>query len=355
MLGHNIWVLYPAQDSTDFKFLTPFNLSSIDLGLLKRYWGSGIGRLFFSMLAGTRILRLHPIHHFEVIHGHGDIFEAFVLKQFTKRLGIPLVMTIHSGLSRRHYYRWIARRVWRMADGIIAVSQDIAQDLENLEVHHSRLAVISSGVELSHFSPVTEQSRHEARRALGISETVFVITSVGRLTRTKGFEHLIKATQILTDMDSIQIYIVGDGPLRPELEFMARGTGNVRLTGSKPHDLVRRYLHAADLFVIPFVDQAGVIEGMPTSVMEAMATGLPVITTDSGGAKYAIEVIPDVTVVSQGDSQALANAILRFAKDSELRKHIGELNRERVMCRDWPRITSDVCQFYERIMTLPKG
>ncbi len=352
-LGHNVWVLYPTQDSTDFSSLTPFNLSSIDLGLLKTYWGSWAGRLFFSMLAGKRILLLHSMHHFSLIHGHGDIFEAFVLKQFAKRLDLPLVMTIHSGLSRRWHYRQVAPWVWRMLDGVITVSQEVAADLQAFGVRSDKVAVISSGVEVEQFTPPSTDSRRLARQELGIPGSVFVIVAVGNLNPMKGFRYLIEAVQ-LSQLNYLQVYIIGDGPLRSELGSLAPHVPPVQIVGSVAHDRVRLYLHAADLFVLPSVDLPGKTEGTPTAVIEAMATGLPVITTNSGGAKEVIAAITGVTVVSQHDSKALADAILRIARDSELRKHVGELNRDRVKRRDWPIVASEVCQFYERVITLPR-
>jgi glycosyltransferase involved in cell wall biosynthesis len=112
---------------------------------------------------------------------------------------------------------------------------------------------------------------------------------------------------------------------------------------------VRLYLQAANLFVLSSIDQPGLIEGTPTAVMEAMATGLPVLATDSGSAKNVIAAIPGLTLVPQCDSAALANAIGRLVQDAEACQRIGACNRERVASRDWPAIAAAVCQFYERI------
>jgi glycosyltransferase involved in cell wall biosynthesis len=248
----------------------------------------------------------------------------------------------------------VAPWIWRRVEGIIAVSQDVAKDLRELNVDSDRIAVISSGVELSQFVPITEDSRWLARQRLGISPMDFVIVGVGNLNPVKGFTYLIEALKHLGNLKNLQLFIVGDGALRSELESLAAQVSAVHLLGSTPHDQVQMYLHAADLSVLPSVDLPGKAEGTPTAVMEAMAVGLPIITTDSGGAKSVIEAVQGLTVVQQRDSKALADSILQFAKDSDLRKHVGEANRGRVMCRDWPRIAFDVCQFYERIMALPR-
>jgi glycosyltransferase involved in cell wall biosynthesis len=237
-----------------------------------------------------------------------------------------------------------------MVDGIIAVSQEIANDLEQLRVSPDRLTVISSGVEINRFDPKNNETRQEARSSLGLPDSAFVITSVGRLTPMKGFKYLVEAIQMLSDMDSAQLYIIGSGPSKEALEAMLGRTPQIHLLGSQSHDRVRDYLKAADLFVLPSVDRPGETEGTPTVVMEAMATGLPIITTNSGGAKHVVAAIQGVTVVPQRNSRALAEAIFRLAQDSGLRKHVGQLNQERIKSKDWPRIAYDVCQFYEMVI-----
>jgi glycosyltransferase involved in cell wall biosynthesis len=287
-----------------------------------------------------------------VLHGHGDIIEALLLQPVAKILNVPLVMTVHSGLNRRWHYRRVSPHVWCLVDGLIAVSPDIASDLQSLRVSPKRLTVISSGVDLSQFTPATEESRRKARATLGIPDAAFVITAVGRLVPMKGFKYMMEAMHMLTDNDSMHLYIIGDGLLKKELEAMAQDTPQIHLLGGQPHDRVRLYLQAADVFVLPSVTRPGETEGTPTAVMEAMATGLPVVTTDSGSAKNVMAVIPGLTLVPQRDSGALASALGRLAKDAAACQHIGACNRERVASRDWPSVAASVSQFYESIMGL---
>lgn len=112
---------------------------------------------------------------------------------------------------------------------------------------------------------------------------------------------------------------------------------------------MRTYLHAADLFVLPSIDLPGEGEGTPTGVMEAMAVGLPVVTTDSGGAKYLIASADGLTVVPQRDSRALAAAINQLIENPALREQLGQMNRQRVQERDWSRIAAAVCEVYRKV------
>jgi glycosyltransferase involved in cell wall biosynthesis len=346
-LGHKVWVLQPHYTSGQ---LAGFEVKCLPLGPLTSRYGYKSVTAFFAILAGFAAMQLHKRYRLDVLHGHGDIIEALILKQVAKFLNVSLVMTVHSGLNSCWHYRRVSPHVWHLVDGLIAVSPAIALDLQSLSVSPRRLTVISSGVELSRFTPPTEENHRKARATLGIPDAAFVLTSVGRLVPMKGFKYLIAAIQMLTDVDSMHLYIIGDGLLKSELEAMAQGTPQIHLLGGQPHDRVRLYLQAADVFVLPSVDRSGETEGTPTAVMEAMATGLPVITTDSGGAKYAIAAIQGLTMVPQCNSRALAEAISQLAKDATARARIGELNRQRAASRDWPRVASAVCQFYESIM-----
>jgi glycosyltransferase involved in cell wall biosynthesis len=347
-LGHKVWVLQPHYAPGK---LAGFEVKRLPLGPLTSRYGDKSVTTLFAILAGVAAIRLHKRYRLDVLHGHGDILEALMLKQVTKVLNISLVMTVHSGLNCRWHYRQISPHVWRLVDGLIAVSPYIASDLQSLRVSPRRLTVISSGVELSRFTPATEESRRKARATLGIPDDAFVITSVGSLTPVKGFRYLIEAVQRLPGTKALTLWIIGNGPLRAELEAIARkGTSQVHLLGSQPHDRVQLHLHAANLYVFSSIDQPGVIEGTPTAVMEAMATGLPVVTPDSGSAQHVIMAIPGLTLVPQRDSGALAGAIGRLVQDAAACQRIGACNRERVASRDWPSIATSVCQFYESIM-----
>jgi glycosyltransferase involved in cell wall biosynthesis len=347
-LGHKVWVLQPHYAPGK---MAGFEVKRLPLGPLTSRYGYKSVTTLFAILAGFTAMQLHKRYRLDVLHGHGDIMEALVLKPLAKILNVSLVMTVHSGLNCRWHYRRVSPHVWRLVDGLIAVSPYIASDLQSLRVSPRRLTVISSGVELSQFTPATEESRRKARATLGIPDDAFVITSVGSLTPVKGFKYLLEAVQRLPDTKALMLLIIGHGPLRAELEAIARrGTSQVHLLGSQPHDCVRLYLQAANLFVFSSIDQPGLIEGTPTAVMEAMATGLPVVTTDSGSAKNVIAAIPGLTLVPQRDSGALADAIGRLVQDAAVCQQIGAWNRERVACRDWPSIAASVCQFYESII-----
>jgi glycosyltransferase involved in cell wall biosynthesis len=344
-LGHKVWVLQPHHPRGEVE---GFRIEHIPLGPLTPKYGWESVTALFALLAGFKALFLYKQFGLDLIHVHGDVVEALVLKPFAWLMKVPLVMTMHSRLSLKRKYRMVAPSVWRMVDGVIAVSPDVARDLQALGVDPNRVSIISSGVELDCFAPPTSAARQVAKEALGIPREALVVAAVGNLNPMKGFRYLVEAMRSLSDVDNLQAYIIGDGPLRSELAALADGLPSVHLVGGVPHEQIQMYLYSSDLFVLPSIDLPGKAEGTPTAVMEAMAAGLPVITTDSGGAKYLIEAIPGVTLVPQRDSQALARAILKLAENAEFRKHLGQLNHQRVQERDWSHIAAVVCEVYKK-------
>jgi teichuronic acid biosynthesis glycosyltransferase TuaC len=348
MLGHKVLVFQPHHQEETSLATEDQRVYQVALGPLGPYWGSKVARMIFAGLTGTWILRLSRTHHFDVIHGHGDVFEAFPLRVAARFLRIPLVMTVHSCLNNARRYRIPASGLWTAVDRIIAVSQKVKQDLQAVGYPAGRIDVISSGVETSLFAQPTPQEKIAARHELGVDPVAFIVVAIGRLHPMKGFNYLIPAVKSLMVQHKMYCYVLGDGQQRQSLECSIGTDQRIFFVGSVPHEQISKWLHAADLFVLPSVDLSGQAEGTPTAVMEAMATGLPVVTTDSGGAKDLIATVDGCNVVPQRDSRALARAILELIENVELRQRLGQLNWQRSQERDWSRIAAAVGEVYKK-------
>ena len=166
------------------------------------------------------------------------------------------------------------------------------------------------------------------------SPTPLLIVAVGRLIAKKGFADLIRTCGLLAEVGkSFQCEIIGEGPLENELRAQIEQLNlqdRVALSGAKPQREVRQRLAAASVFVLPSVtDAEGGMDNLPTVIMEAMATGLPVISTDIGGIPEM--VVQDETgfLVRAGDAVALAGAIERVIDDRSLAQKLGEAGYER--------------------------
>ena len=141
--------------------------------------------------------------------------------------------------------------------------------------------------------------------------------AVGRFVEKKGFEYFIRAMALVGDRSPIRGAIIGDGPLRPSLESLARDLGvidRIDFLGWRTHDEVSELMHQADLLVAPSVIAAdGDMEGMPLVIAEAMSTGLPVLGTRHSGIPEAVRHGENGIVVEERDAEALAEARIRSA------------------------------------------
>jgi glycosyltransferase involved in cell wall biosynthesis len=162
-----------------------------------------------------------------------------------------------------------------------------------------------------------------------------VLLAVGQLKEKKGFSHLVEACRLLVEAGrSFTCEIVGEGPLRPQLEqaIAANGLDDVvSLRGALPHEQVKAAYRRAEVFVLPCVVGAdGDRDGIPNVILEAMASGLPVVSTDLSGIPEAVEDGVSGLLVPPGDAPALAQALSGLLDDSELRRRFGEMGRKLV-------------------------
>ena len=167
-----------------------------------------------------------------------------------------------------------------------------------------------------------------------LSSTPALIIAVGRLIPKKGFGDLIRTCALLADRGkSFSCEIIGEGPLAKELRQQIdelRLQNNVVLTGTKPQPELRRRLAAANVFVLPSViDRDGGMDNLPTVIMEAMATGLPVVSTNIGGIPEMVIQNETGFLVEPGDAAAMIEAIEKVISDSSLAARLGASGYER--------------------------
>jgi len=161
-----------------------------------------------------------------------------------------------------------------------------------------------------------------------------MVVAVGRLIPKKGFADLIRACGLLAERGkSFQCEIIGDGPLQIEFGAQIKELNlqdRVALPGAKPQREVRQRLAVANIFVMPsVVDPEGGMDNLPTVIMEAMATGLPVISTVIGGIPEMVVENETGFLVQPGDAVALADAIGKVIDHRLLAQRLGQVGYER--------------------------
>jgi len=231
------------------------------------------------------------------------------------------------GLPRRQ--RVFRRFAYAAADAVFTVS-------EQLRSYHSRQAwlpierfrVLPNGVNTSRFARRPAESQ-ETRQRLGLSDGSLVIGTVGRLVPIKGHATLLQAAEILINRGMpIHVLLVGSGPeLANHKEFVAaspRLSGRVVFTGAVSD--VPALLNAMDVFVLPSFS-----EGMSNTLLEAMASSLPVVATRVGGNPELIEEERSGWFFEPGDVVALAAILERIGRDSNLLQEFGQAARRRAV------------------------
>jgi sugar transferase (PEP-CTERM/EpsH1 system associated) len=209
-----------------------------------------------------------------------------------------------AGLNRK---RILARRALAFrAKKFVAVSRDLLQWLKvEVRIRTSKLVFIPNGVDTERFRPGRDSA---LRNALGIAEEEFVVGSVGRLDPVKDYAGLIEAVrQLNQDKHNVRLVIAGDGPERPRLEGILKEaalTPKPLLLGQRP-DADRLY-HVFDTFVLN-----SIAEGMSNVLLEAMASGLPIICTAVGGNVELINHNHSGYLVQPKNPAALAAAIYK--------------------------------------------
>src|SRR6266699_2132109 len=207
---------------------------------------------------------------------------------------------------------------------LIVTETDYAERLlrERFSDSANRIHRVYNGLDLSLF------------KHADFSSTPPLIVAVGRLIAKKGFADLIRACQLLMEREkSFRCEIIGEGPLEKELRGQIQELDlqeRVQLLGAKPQHEIRARLAAAGVFVLPSViDPDGGMDNLPTVIMEAMAVGLPVISTATGGIPEMVIQNETGFLVPPGDAVALAGAIERQFDDIGLAQRLGERGFQR--------------------------
>lgn len=217
----------------------------------------------------------------------------------------------------------LVRRANRSVDRIVVVSESSRRAyVENYRCAPSKVLTIRNGVDLERFGRLPD--RAASRRALGLASGDVVATVVGRLCAGKGQAAAVAAAaSVRGRVPGFRLLLVGDGPLASELRALARercSQGEVVFAGFR--DDIDAVLSASDLFLL-----ASEAESLPLSVLEAMAAGLPVVSTDVGGLAEAVGDGVTGRLVPPGDPAALADAIVEVLGSADRGAAMGRAGR----------------------------
>lgn len=264
-----------------------------------------------------------------LMHGHWVVPGGVIAA--TARPSLPLVVSLHGSdvfvAERTALARRAARRVFARAAAVTACSEDLAGRAIALGADPARMAVVPYGVDASRFKPVPE-ARATIRAAAGLTAEQPLVAAAGRLVRKKGFEYLIDA---MAAIPAARLVIAGTGDLNAELQARAGAAGvapRVHFLGDLTQGDIARWFAAADVIVIPSVrDDSGNVDGLPNTVLEALATGTPVVATSAGGIASVVRDDETGVLVAERDAFGLATAVRGLLEDGARRHRLGAAGR----------------------------
>jgi glycosyltransferase involved in cell wall biosynthesis len=277
-------------------------------------------RLYQAVYVGLRLQQMGIRH----LHAHFAGMAARTAYWISRFFPVTYSFTAHANdiFAPRAFQIGIDKLI--DAAGVIVTETDYAAQFlrERFPESADRIHRIYNGLNLAEFGRAD------------FSSTPPLIIAVGRLIAKKGFANLIRACGLLAERGNLfQCEIIGEGALENELRAQIEQLGlqnRVALSGAKPQRDVRERLAAATVFVLPsVVDPQGGMDNLPTVIMEAMATGLPVISTDIGGIPEMVVQNETGFLVRPSDTVALAGAIEKVIDDRRLAQKLGHGGNER--------------------------
>lgn len=229
------------------------------------------------------------------------------------------------------------RRALRAAAHVFCTD---ARTMEAVRRLRDQAEVLSSGVDPARFD------RKALPRPSEYEIGAFTVLWVGRLAKVKGIEAMLDALRLVDDSErrGMRFVFIGDGPYKEDLLKAARSVREIKFLGQVEHSRIAPYVAHADMFVLPSLS-----EGLPISLLEAMAAGVPAVATDVGGISSQIDR-DALLLIPPGNPNKLAEAMRLLHRDRAYARSLGERGKARVSARfSWDGIVDRIEAAYERL------
>lgn len=265
----------------------------------------------------------------DVVHAHQytPFFYGATARLLCRR---PAIVFTEHGRAFPDYprrKRMIANRILlERRDRVIGVGEAVRQALiRNEGISERRVGVIYNGIDTGVFANAFH-NRDAVRHELGMGPNDVVILQVARLDYLKDHATAVRTMQrVCRDVPAARLLLAGEGPERGKIEALIEShqlSDRIRLLGLRKD--VARLLRAADVFLLTSIS-----EGIPLTVIEAMAAGVPVVSTRVGGVAEVIEDDDSGFLAGAGDDETLALRVHQLAQDPALRQRLGQRGRSR--------------------------
>ncbi|MEV4457622.1 glycosyltransferase family 4 protein [Microbispora sp. NPDC049633] len=274
----------------------------------------------------------------DVVNVHGDHREALAIGPVARRLGIPLVLTVHGALNTRH--RQVLRWAFRRIEGFLALGVRPAADLRAVGVPASAIRTLSSGLDLPRLDAIRARTAVEEG----------LIVSVGSLVPVKNHALTIEAFHRLrAGRPGLRLVIAGEGPERPALERLAQAGPGVELAGHLPREEVTSLVSRAQVFVLASRRLPAIGEGVPTAALEALALGTAAVLSSDATLDPVVADSAAYRVFRSGSAGDLEDQLGAVLDDDVLRARMAGHGRRAVADLGWPHVAARIVDWYERV------
>ena len=336
-LGHEARIFAPSSRADiDFDSARFYRIGSpISIPV-----NDSVARITLSFHLANRVAAIMEEERFDVVHFHEPLMPALPMTMLRMSASAN-VGTFHAfARSNVGYYygRPLLQPYLEHLHRGIAVSEP-ARAFVNRYFPEYPLRVIPNGIDTEAFRPGLAPIRH-------LKDDNVNILFVGRLEKRKGVGDLLRAFQFMQSrVPKVRLIIVGDGPLRGKVEsYVSRHRlPNVVLAGYVPESVKPRYYDSADIFCAP----ATGAESFGIVLLEAMASGLPVVATEIPGYMSVLEPGRDSITVQPSSWRELGASLVVLARDAELRRRMGAYAHEKARRYSWEAVTTEVVEVYQ--------
>ena len=364
-LGHNVHVVARhSEDSEDMVHGINVHYIKGTGNALTRYWR-------FARSASKKIEELNQQIGFDVIHANLPLVPNFAIPKDSAK---ALVCAVHSTwkgeaivtrqsnpkelnpnekmmLRFNRVLRSYEKKLMKRSDALIAVSKYTVDELTELYgIEEEKIHVIYNGVDINKFKP--RPDRAKLRREFGLEEDKKIVLFVGRLYHRKGLEILLcSIPPVLQEFGDVKFAISGTGFKKKEesLRNLAKELDiedHVAFLGYVPDEKLPDLYATSDIFVLP-----AIYENFPFAILEAQATGLPVISTKVGGIPEFLVDNENGFLIDPGDSAQLTQRLLTLLQDPKLAKEMGRRGRSLIEEKlSWRLITGQVIDLYHKLL-----
>lgn len=293
--------------------------------------------LIYSWKAFWYIRKLIKKNKYDFIHAFFGIPCGYI----AMKTGLPYIVSLRGSdvpfynerfkIPYKLIFKNLSRKIWEKAKAVIANSEGL-KELALKTNPGQEIGIIYNGVNIKEFFPIIKKI---------IKKTINIV-STGRLIPRKGYKYLIEA---LSGIEDCKLQLIGGGVLKEKLKNIAKGNKvDVEFPGNIDHKNIHKYLQDADIFILPSLN-----EGMSNSILEAMACGLPIITTDVGGSEELIN--GNGFVVKKADSGMIREALLKYKKNTGLIITHGKQSRQIAESMSWNKVAENYYKIYKSILS----